>query len=200
MNTGEIIKKLREEKGLTQEQLGKLIGVQKSAVAKYERGLIQNLKRQTIEKLAEIFGVRPSYIMGLSDSDLPRPGTIPVLGTVPCGIPAEAIEDIEEYIDYIGVPGHTYYGLRAKGDSMSPEIRDGDIMIIDSMPDVPSGSIAIVKVNGDDATCKKLLKSKAGITLVPLNNAYDPIFITAADCQSLPVTVMGKVQEVRHRF
>ena len=66
--TGEIIKKLRKEHKLTQEQLGSILGVQKSAIAKYERGEIVNLKRETIEKLAEAFDVMPSYIMGISDS------------------------------------------------------------------------------------------------------------------------------------
>ncbi len=65
--TGEIIKKLRKEHKLTQEQLGAILGVQKSAIAKYERGEIVNLKRETIEKLAETFDVMPSYIMGISD-------------------------------------------------------------------------------------------------------------------------------------
>lgn len=66
--TGDIIKSLRKENGLTQEELGKKLGVQKSAVAKYERGEIVNLKRETLAKLAEIFNVMPSYIMGISDS------------------------------------------------------------------------------------------------------------------------------------
>ena len=70
-DTGDIIKRLRKEKNLTQEQLGNLIGVQKSAIAKYERGEIVNLKRETIEKLANIFGVRPSYIMGMTELTIP---------------------------------------------------------------------------------------------------------------------------------
>jgi transcriptional regulator with XRE-family HTH domain len=65
--TGQIIKELRKAKGLTQEQLGELIGVQKSAIAKYENDRIPNLKRQTIEKMAELFNVRPSYIMGFTE-------------------------------------------------------------------------------------------------------------------------------------
>ena len=67
MTTGQIIKQLRKEHHLTQEQLGKIVGVQKSAIAKYERGEIVNLKRDTIEKLSEHFGVLPSYILGISD-------------------------------------------------------------------------------------------------------------------------------------
>lgn len=66
-NTGTIIKKLRKEHHLTQEELGRIVGVQKSAIAKYEKGIIQNLKRNTIEKMADHFGVLPSYIMGISE-------------------------------------------------------------------------------------------------------------------------------------
>ena len=70
MTTGAIIRKLRKEHHLTQEQLGEIIGVQKSAIAKYERGEIVNLKRSTIEKLSEYFGVLPSYIMGISEEKI----------------------------------------------------------------------------------------------------------------------------------
>lgn len=70
METGEIIKKLRKEHRLTQEQLGEICGVQKSAIAKYERGAVVNLKRETIAKMANYFGVRPSYIMGDTDDPL----------------------------------------------------------------------------------------------------------------------------------
>lgn len=64
MTTGEIIKKLRKEHHMTQEQLGEYIGVQKSAIAKWENGKTKNLKRDTIHSLAVLFGVRPAYIRG----------------------------------------------------------------------------------------------------------------------------------------
>lgn len=70
MTTGKIIKQLRKEHHLTQEQLGEIVGVQKSAIAKYERGEIVNLKRSTIEKMANYFGVLPSYLMGLSEEKI----------------------------------------------------------------------------------------------------------------------------------
>lgn len=63
MTTGKIIKQLRKEHHLTQEKLGEIVGVQKSAIAKYERGEIVNLKRSTIEKMANYFGVLPSCSM-----------------------------------------------------------------------------------------------------------------------------------------
>lgn len=60
----EIIKKLRLQKGLTQEELGKIIGVQKSAIRKYESGLVENMKRSSIVKLANYFEVSPAYLLG----------------------------------------------------------------------------------------------------------------------------------------
>ena len=66
--TGERIKKLRKEHKLTQSELGEIVGVQKSAIAKYERGEIVNLKRDTIEKLSKYFDVKPSFLMGMEDS------------------------------------------------------------------------------------------------------------------------------------
>ena len=69
--TGERIKKLRKEKGLTQEQLGNLLGVKKSAIAKYENNRVSNLKKDTIQKLSEIFDVSPSYFLGFEESNQP---------------------------------------------------------------------------------------------------------------------------------
>lgn len=68
MNMGERIKQLRLQKGLTQEELGKYIGVQKSAVRKYEKGSVTNLKRSSIETLAKLFNVTPSYLMCIDDN------------------------------------------------------------------------------------------------------------------------------------
>lgn len=59
MSVGLTIKKLRQEKGLTQEELGVLLGVKKAAVQKYESGQVQNLKHSTIKRLCEIFDKNP---------------------------------------------------------------------------------------------------------------------------------------------
>lgn len=67
MDMGDRIKQLRKEKDMTQEELGKLVGVKKAAVQKWESGQVKNLKKSTIKKLSEIFGVLPSYLMGMDD-------------------------------------------------------------------------------------------------------------------------------------
>lgn len=69
MNTGNRIKVLRLSKGLTQEELGVLLGVKKAAVQKYENGSVENMKRNTILKMANIFDVTPNYLIGWQDTD-----------------------------------------------------------------------------------------------------------------------------------
>lgn len=73
MDTGAKIKQLRESLDMTQEDLGKLLGVKKAAINKYETGTVVNLKRSTIENLCNIFNVTPQYL--LSDSDLSQPSS-----------------------------------------------------------------------------------------------------------------------------
>ena len=68
MNVGDYIKKLRTEKGLTQEELGEMLGVKRAAVNKWESGMVQNLKRTTIQKLAVIFNVNPATFIDGSES------------------------------------------------------------------------------------------------------------------------------------
>lgn len=65
---GDIIKSLRIQKGMTQEELGKVIGVQKSAIRKYESGMVENIKRTSIKKMAQLFGVSPTYLMGMEEN------------------------------------------------------------------------------------------------------------------------------------
>lgn len=63
MDIGNIIKEARIAKGLTQEQLGKMVGVQKSAIAKYENGRVVNIKRSTLQKLAEALNIKGSDLI-----------------------------------------------------------------------------------------------------------------------------------------
>ena len=65
---GDRIKELREARGMTQEELGEKIGVQKSAIRKYEKGSVENIKRSAIKIMSELFQVSPLYLMGLDDS------------------------------------------------------------------------------------------------------------------------------------
>lgn len=69
---GDRIYQLRTEKGLTMEQLGELVGVQASAVNKWEKGTVEIIKRPTILKLAKVFGCSPAWLMGIDTEPQPQ--------------------------------------------------------------------------------------------------------------------------------
>ncbi len=86
-----------------------------------------------------------------------------------------------------------FFALEVKGDSMQPRLQEGDIVVVKEQADVESGQIAIVCVNGDEYTIKKIKKSESGITLIPFNPAYEPIFYTNEEIEKLPVEIKGRV-------
>lgn len=128
---------------------------------------------------------------------------IPVLGRVAAGIPIEAIEDIDEWeeIPEAMAKNGEYFALRIKGESMSPKLQPGDIVIVKKQNDVDTGDTAIVLVNGNDATVKQIKKTEAGIMLVGLNlEVYQPHFYSNKEIEELPVKIIGKVIESRHTW
>lgn len=200
MTVGDYIKELRLSRGYSQEQLGKLLGVQRAAVQKWECGAVQNLKRETIKKLSDIFGVPASSFV---DSEHNESGVqIPVLGYVRAGIPMTAVENIIDYEEISQEQARTgeFFGLIIKGDSMEPRMTDGDVVIVRKQETVDNGDIAVVLVNGDDATVKKFYRTDAGIKLVSTNPIYDPFFYTPDEVNSLPVSIVGRVVELRAKF
>ena len=132
---------------------------------------------------------------------------IPIRGFSRAGIPNLAIEDINyddpsewEEIDPKLAKIGTFLALRIKGDSMQPEFNENDIVIVRSQSDANNGDIVIAKVNGDEACCKKLFKRNDGIILHSLNPEYAPTFFSQSEIQDKPVTIIGKVIELRRKF
>lgn len=199
MKTSEKIKQLRIEKGLSQEALGELIGVKKAAINKYETGRVVNIKRSTLQKLANALDVRPADLLDDEESSKTMPianrGSIPVLGSIPAGTPLDAIQDIQGYVDVPITWVDNHGALVVHGESMSPKYLDGDIVIFKEQPDCESGQDCVVYVNGYDATLKKVIKTETGIILQPINPDYEPIVCD----EDYPATILGVVVELRRR-
>lgn len=206
MNIGEEIKRLRDEKGMTLEQLGDKCGVGKSTVRKWEKGIIKDMRRDKIEKLSMALGVSPSYFFEIdvpelkedSDSDTKFDNIFPVeihkyplLGEVACGEPIFMSEERESY-GMSGTEIRADFCLRAKGDSMiNARIMDGDIVFIRQQPEVENGEIAAVAID-DEATLKRFYRDETtgAITLVAENPAYAPMVFTAENQKN--VYILGK--------
>ena len=195
------LKSARKAKGLTQIEVAEYIGLAQSSYSAWESGKTK-IDDASLKRLAELFEVSVDYLLGRVSGPNNRRIRVPVLGSVAAGIPIEAIEDIIDYEDLdADVFGDgEYFGLRVKGHSMEPKISDGDVVIVRRQEDVESGEIAVVLVNGDEATVKRIKKAPAGVTLIPSNPAYEPIFYTNDEIESLPVKVIGRVVELRAKL
>ena len=182
----------------------------KSHLSQYVNGK-SNPDNEKIFLLSKVFDVSEAWLLGY---DVPRNKIennkkesnqgikIPVLGTVPAGIPITAVEDI---IDYEEIPQSwenqgEFFGLKIKGDSMYPTLENGDVFIVKKQSTADNGDTVIVMVNGDDATCKRYERSDTGLMLIPNNNAYNPVFYTNEEIEALPLTIIGKVVELRRKF
>lgn len=198
----ERLKILRRKYGLTQAELGEKIGVNQNTISNWESGK-RNADFPNLSKLANVLKCTTDYLLEVSDVEkVSKKGVrIPVLGYVKAGIPIDRIQEIVDYeeISEDMAKKGDFFGLKVKGDSMEPRIKEGDVVIVRKQPDILSGDVAIVCV-GDDVTIKEVSKSKNGITLVPYNHAYRVMNFTNSEVRTLPVTVIGKVVELRARF
>ena len=194
----EQLKMSRNKKRLSQAKLADELGVSASTVAMWESGEREPKNYETLELIADYFNVNMEVLLTGKLS----PTKIPVLGRVIAGIPIEAVEEI---IDYEEIPqsmakNGEYFALQIKGDSMEPKFSAGDVVIVRKQEDVDNGDIAIVLVNGNEATVKKIRKFDGGINLIPTNSNYDVITYTNAQIEQLPVRIIGKVVELRAKF
>lgn len=204
MTLKERIKSLCKNNGVSLNKLETELDFAKGYLSKLDKSTPNSAK---LQKIADYFGVSLDYLMtgNLSD-EISRQSSkgvqIPVLGYVAAGIPIDAVENI---IDWEEIPAEMarngeYFGLVINGDSMEPRMCKGDVVIVKKQPDIESGDIAIVIINGDNGTCKKVVKHENGLSLISFNPAYPPMFYTWQEVETLPITINGKVVELRGKF
>lgn len=204
---GKRLKMLREEKGLTQKDLAEKLSLTPKAISFYELGS-REPSGDALIHMAHILGTTTDYLLGNSttkeaDQKVGRGVRIPVLGRVVAGIPIEAVEEIldyEEITPELAATGE-FFALQVKGDSMLPKLEEGDVVIVKKQEDVETGDIAIVLVNGDEATIKQVKKVNGGIMLYGFNpDVYEPHFYSNQQIEELPVRILGKVVESRRSW
>lgn len=207
---GIYLKELRERKGLSTREVYELANVSNGYLSLVENGH-RRASAVVLKKLATVYNVDylDLYVKaGYADlaeyekNEESKATVISVYGTIPAGVPMEMIEDIldTEEISLEMLKGNKkYFGLKVKGDSMFPEYLNGDTLILEKVDDVESGQDAVVMVNGDDGTFKRVFKNEQGIILQPLNPIYSPIVYTNEQIISLPVKIIGKVVELRRK-
>lgn len=179
------IRQRREQLSLSQEELAARMGYRsKSSITKLEKG-INDLPRAKLEELAAALDTTPAWLMGLADLPCPPPDfeplpemvRVPLVGSIACGTPITAEQNIE---CYIGVPAawHADFALTCHGSSMAPTICDGDIVCIRRQPEVEQGEIAAVRI-GEEATLKHFHRQGETVMLLADNTAVCPPMVFA---------------------
>ena len=195
------IQERRKALGIKQVELAKAIKVSQGTISDYETGRHEP-DLSALKKIAVLLDTTVDYLLGGPPPSKSGGTQIPVLGDVAAGIPIEAVTDIVDYeeIDAAMAATGEFFGLRIKGASMEPRMRDGDVVIVRKQDDADTGDTVVVLVNGNSATVKKIKKSPDGISLIPTNPAYDPLYYTADEVRRLPVRILGRVVELRAKY
>ena len=196
----EIIKLLRIERGITQEQLAALLKVSRSTIGMYETGS-REPDFETLEAIADIFNVDMDYLMGRSTVErknpvatcpipagfqpLPKMRKVPRVGRIACGEPILAEENIEDY-DTTPEEWHADFTLLCRGDSMEPKIKDGDVVAIRTQPQVENGEIAAVRI-GDEATLKRVYCNGNTIILQAENPTFPPLVYSGQEAEDIHI-------------
>lgn len=196
------LKKYLKINNISRNQLSESLGISYSTISDWINGKAYP-RIDKIEMMANYFGINKSDLVEEHFIEEKSQGLqIPVLGTVAAGIPISAVEDI---LDYEEVPQSwenqgEFFGLRIKGDSMKPDINNGDTVIVRQQSTANNGDVVIALVNGDDATCKKFEKLDNGIMLISNNSEYSPMYFSNEEVVTKPVVIIGRVVELRRKF
>lgn len=216
MLLGDIIKQYRSEHNLSQRDFAKKCELSHTYIAALEKKVdarsgkkiaptvdaVKNISKglnMPLQELLNIIDDEQEFIVNQNKSI-----RIPVLGSIPAGIPIELIEDILDYEDIseeMLKGGKEYFALKVKGSSMWPKYLDGDTIIVLKQDDCESGQDAIVMVNGNDGTFKRVIKKDNGITLEPINQQeYNSVSYSNEDIEKLPIKILGVVKEIRRKI
>lgn len=206
---GNYLSKRRKEIGLTQREVAEAVGVAEATVSRWESGEIANMRRDKISALAKVLHCSPDFVMTGEQSaapsippgfePLPKMVKRPLVGSIACGDPITAEENIEDYVD-VPEDAHCDFCLRCKGDSMiDAGIHDGDLVYIHIQPEVENGQIAAVRIDGE-ATLKRVFWDSANqvLQLVPANSSYMPKVYSGQALES--VHIEGRAVGFTHWF
>lgn len=207
MRLGENIKRLRKLNNLTQQNLADQLNRSKTLIALWEKGE-RDPSSPDLKKLSEIFNVRADDIIGsipsfsntetyeINDDQVLKP----ILGVVKAGYNLYCEENIEGYkpVDKNKAKGAECFWLRVIGNSMNAiGIIEGALVLVKKVI-VENNQIAVVRVNGDEATVKQIIFNDDAVILQPLSTdpSNKPLILKKEDFDNNHAEIIGKVVEV----
>ena len=204
--TAQRLRACREQHRETLDQVARVLGVNKSTVMRWERGATVNISRATLELLARHYAVSADWLAGRENApaahDAPAPLVqLPSLGAVRAGYGGAVFQEVVGYEPATASsiqPGEEYCWLRVTGDSMTPLLNEGDLVLVRKQPAVDSGDYAVAIINEEEGTVKQVRNLADGIELLSVNPYYPPRrFEGEAAAQ---VRILGRVMESKRKF
>ena len=197
---------LRMEKGLNMKEAAQALKMPYTTYVNYEKGT-REPNSEILIKIAQFYGTSIDYLLGKVEHKNSAKAheiskKIPIYGEVRAGLPTSTDENIEGWEEIYPQynDSTTYAFLKIKGDSMLPRMQEGDLALVDTEAQVENGDLAVVLVNGNEATIKKICIDNDGITLHAFNPYYPDIHYTPKEVEDLPVRFCGKVVETRAKY
>lgn len=199
MTSVEIVKNICKSRKIPIYRLEKDLGYSNGYISQLRKGVFPS---DRLTEIAAYLDVPLEMLLGSEPENSETAYRVPVLGRVAAGIPLFAAEEIIDWEELPKIWKHKgdYFGLQIQGNSMEPRMCDGDVVIVRQQETCESGQTAIVMVNGDEATCKRVVFHENGLTLVSNNPVYAPRFFTSEEVEKLPVRIIGVVAELRAKF
>lgn len=190
---------VRDHAGMTQQQVAAAIGVTTTGYQNWEYGNTP-IKATALRELAKLFGCTTDYLLNISDIKVAVPSAtrmLPVFGSISAGTPREALTQsdvMHETPERLYLEHERAFWLTVSGNSMNRLFADGSLVLIDPDAEVRNGDVAVVFVNGDDATIKRVYFESETVRLHP--ESYDPEYrdriIDASDPDAPEVRIVGK--------
>ncbi len=201
------LSELRRDWKMHQQDLADMLGISRSTISMWETGRSRP-DGETLQNLSEIFEVSVDYLLGLTDYRAPNQfvlnphlvaemSPVPIVGVVKAGVGCISyMEDLGTDYAVLRHPEKFFY-LRVRGDSMEPDIRDGDLALIEKQDSLESGELGVVILDGDEGGIKRFYKKEDMVVLHSTNPKYPPTVIAPCDG---PIRIVGKLIEIKRRF
>ena len=208
----EVSKRLLEligRRAMSYSELAEKTGIPKSALQRYATGETEKIPLNRMEAMAAALGTTPAYLLGWSKdtfgAKLPAGAQpvrsfekIPIIGAVRAGWNAPAFEEKDGY-EYADVRGpERYFYLKVTGDSMAPQINEGDLALVHKQQSADSGDLIVAMVNGGEGTIKRYVRQGAAVILQPFNPEYAPMVLSEDELDDFHI--VGKVVQTVHRW
>ncbi|MCO8193251.1 MULTISPECIES: LexA family transcriptional regulator [Anaerofustis] len=195
---GEKLRALRKKNNMTQVDLAKALDLDKSSIAKYESaGIIPSV--DTLQKIASLFKVSIDYLLNAQLYDINNIVNVEIIGTVVAGRDGIATYEFLGVSQAININDKEEYKyLKVRGESMSPQIMEGDLALVRLQSDVDSGDLAVVIIDGEEGVIKKVQKTENSISLISFNPMYETRVFVGKDMEK--IMIFGKVVKVERCY